>query len=82
MAKGLCKEYHRLVDLYGNLGAIQLHREGGLHNYYVKKIGKAELASVVDTGPSSATGGMQSRASSSTGAPRRTQQGFPRQGYP
>lgn len=82
VAKGLCEEYHRLVNLYGNRGEIQLHREGGLYNYYVKKVGKAELAPVVDTGPSSATGGMQGPASSSSGAPPRTQQGFPRQGHP
>ena len=71
VAKGLCEEYHRLVHLYGNRGAIQLHREGALYNYYVKKIGKAELAPVVEAGPSS-----------SAGAPPRTQQGFPRQGHP
>ena len=82
VAKGLCEEYDRLVKLYGNRGEIQLHREGGLYNYYVKKVGKAELAPVVDTGLASATGSMQGPASSSTGAPPRTQQGFPRQGHP
>ena len=82
VAKGLCQEYHRLVNLYGNAGAIQLHREGGLYNYYVKKIGKAELAPVTETGPSSAADGTQVRTSSFIGVPPRTKQGFPRQDHP
>ena len=82
VALGLHKEYQRLVRLHGRRGEIRLHREGNLYNYYVKKIGKAELAPVTETWPSSASGGTQARTSSFTGVPSRTQQGFPRQGHP
>ena len=46
VARGLEKECNRLVRLHGNYGKIDLHREGNLYNFYVKKVGKTELAPV------------------------------------
>ena len=46
VARGLEKEYYRLVQQYGNYGELKLHREGAIYNYYVRKLGKAEVAAV------------------------------------
>ena len=46
VARGLEKEYNRLAAMHGTYGKIDLHREGNLYNFYVKKVSKAELAPV------------------------------------
>ena len=72
VAQGLHKEYQRLVRAHGRRGVLSLHREGSLYNYYVKKIGKAELAPIAEAPPPSTT---------SSGPPR-SHSGFRRQVHP